>query len=449
MTDVLVIGAGLAGLTAASHLVASGLEVQVLEARDRVGGRTFTRRIHGETIDVGGQWIGPGQERMIALVQELGITTFPTPGTGRHVLDEAGTVSTYSGTVPRLSPLTLLRTQAALSWVEHLVSKVPAGSPWTAEGAEELDSTTVAAWMQAHGLGGRTLSLLQPALRTVFGAEAGELSMLHLLTYASSAGDFRRLIEVKDGFQQDRLIGGAQQISEALADRVGRERLHLSNPVTRIERDRDGCLVHTRSEAFRARRVIVAVPLALTSRIAFDPPLPPAREHLHQRCPMGATVKVFFSYEEAFWREKGLSGEAVSTAGPISVTFDNTAPGGKPQLLAFVTGAPARTWSQRDPDERIALLVDDLVRWFGEEARHPSWVHEIDWSTEAWSGGCPISTFPPGTWTQVGTALREPVGRIHWAGTETAKVCTGFMEGAIASGERVAQEVVSAMAFEA
>lgn len=437
--DVVVIGAGLAGLSAADALQRAGRRVVVLEARERVGGRTWTDSFRGARIERGGQWIGPEQPTVYALVRELGLHTFPSPTGGLQVLDRAGQVSTYQGTIPPVGLLNLLPLQAALSLIEHHRRQVPAAAPWTAPQAAAFDAHTLQSWMSRLPFP-ILADLLRPAVRTVFGADPGEVGMLHFLAYTSSAGGFNRLVDVQGGFQQDRIVEGAQAISERLAARLSDVRLGC--PVREVHQDAEGVTVVTERERLRAGRVVVAVPLTLRCRIRFSPALPVDTEQLHQRCPMGATTKVFVAYERPFWRDRGLSGEAVCADGPVSVTFDATAPGGQPMLLAFVVGQPARTWALRAAEERRAAVVDGLRRWFGEEAARPLWVEEMDWTTEPWSGGCPISQFPPGTLSAFGPALRRPVGRVHWAGTETARRCTGFMEGALESGARVADEVL-------
>ncbi len=439
--QVLIVGAGLAGLTAARRLVEAGRTVRVLEARDRVGGRTYTAKVHGAQIERGGQWIGPGQPRMADLVAEFGLHTFPTPAGGAQVLDRNGRISRYTGTIPPVGALNLIQLQAALSLIEHMRKQVPPDAPWTAAKAEAWDSRTLAS------LSDRIPSpvvrdLLVPAIRTVFGAEPGELSLLHFLAYVSSADGFMRLLDVQGGFQQDRILEGAQTFSERLADRIGRDHVRLRAPVRAVDHHANGVTVTTDAGTFAGDHLILAVPPPMLSRVVFTPGLPPSRAALHQRCAMGATVKIYIAYKQAFWRDQGMSGEAVCTHGPISVCFDNTAPGGPPMLLAFVVGRPARTWAERDPHSRRAEILDALTRWFGQDAAHPEWYEEMDWSVEPWTEGCPIAELPPGTLTGFGEALRRPVGRIHWAGTETARVCTGFMEGAVESGERAASEVL-------
>ncbi|MCB9681651.1 MAG: FAD-dependent oxidoreductase [Alphaproteobacteria bacterium] len=442
--DVVVVGAGLAGLAAARRLVEAGASVAVVEARERVGGRTHTLVHEGATIDVGGQWIGPGQPRMLALARELGVATFPTPLGGKQVLDLAGTLSSYAGTIPKVGIAHLLQLQLALTLIERIRKGVPPEAPWDAPGAAALDGQTLLGWVRRHLPSSVVRQLLTPTVRTVFGADPGELSMLHFAHYVASAGGFMPLVDTEGGFQELRLVDGAQAFSEGLADRVGRERVHLGRPVRGVSQDDDGVTVHTDDGDLRGGHAIVAMPLGLLDRLRWAPALPPLRDQLHQRCPMGATVKVFCAYARPFWRDAGLSGEAVCTEGPISVVFDNTAPGGPPMLLAFVTGTPARDWASRPQAARLQAVLDLLARYFGPEAATPVWTHEQDWVTDPWAGGCPITLFPPGTLSVFGPVLREPVGRVHWAGTETATRCTGFMEGAVTSGERAADEVIAA-----
>lgn len=443
--DVIVVGGGIAGLTAALELKDSGRSVAVLEARDRVGGRTWSGTLEGAEIDWGGQWIGPGQPRVYALVEKLRLRTFPTYDTGRKILEMRGRISTYAGTIPWMAPWKLAQMQAAIWTIDAWAARLDLAEPWNHPNAARWDATTLDAMRRKIMWSADARAAMDAAMRTIFGAEADELSLLHTLAYVRSAGSLEKLIATEGGFQHDRIAGGAQAISLALADRLGHDRVHLGAPVASIAQDDAGVTVTTAAGAqWRGRRAVVAVPVPLGARIEFTPRLPSLREQLWQRSPMGAAVKCFARYERTFWRDRGLSGEAASGDGPIAVTFDNSSADGKAAcLLAFLGGRSARTWHRTPADERRQIVLDKLARYFGEEAKKPIAYAEIDWTAERWSGGGPIALFPPGTLSVHGPALREPVGRVHWAGTETARQCMGFMEGAVESGQRAAAEVLA------
>jgi monoamine oxidase len=254
------------------------------------------------------------------------------------------------------------------------------------------------------------------------------------------------LIATEGGFQHDRIAGGAQSVSIAIAKFIGEDRVLLGQPVSAIMQDGTGVTITSADgKNYRAKRVIIAVPVPLGSRIALTPQLPALRQQLMQRSYMGAAVKIFVRYEKAFWRERGLSGEGACGYGPISVTYDQCSEDGKTAcLMAFVGGKFARTWHRIEESERKQIIIDHFAKYFGEEARKPLSYAEQDWCSEEWSGGAPITLFPTGTLSVHGPALREPIGRIHWAGTETARQCMGFIEGAVESGQRAAEEVLSA-----
>jgi monoamine oxidase len=280
---------------------------------------------------------------------------------------------------------------------------------------------------------------------SVAGPEARDLSMLYFLAYLRAGEGLMHLVEIEGGAQERRFVGGAQSLSKGLALMLG-ARVVLHAPVRAIVQSADGVVVRSDAGEVPCKRVIVAIPPALAGRIDYAPLLPALRDQLTQRFPMGATAKVFAVYRRAFWREQGFSGEVVADRGPASVVFDNTGKDGEhPSLLGFVVGQAAREWSTRAPGERRDAYLAQLARYFGEEARQPIAFVDQDWSVEAWTRGCPTGILPPGGMTAAGRALREPCGRVHWAGTETATEYTGYMEGALQSGERAAAEVVRGM----
>jgi monoamine oxidase len=279
-----------------------------------------------------------------------------------------------------------------------------------------------------------------------FGAEADEMSMLSLLQYLGSARGLAHMTSIENGSQQDQFVDGSQQLALRIAEELG-ERVALRAPVRRIVQGAAGVTVCTDLGDWRARSVVVAIPPMLAGRIEYEPRVPPARAALTQRFPMGAAIKCIALYERRFWRERGFSGEAISDSGGIGFTLDGTKKdGGQPALVGFIEGAPARIWSGRPAEERRGAVLRDLARFFGPEAERPTAYLEQDWVAEPWTGGCSAGFATPGTLSRFGPALREPVGRIHWAGSETATEWFGYMEGAIESGERAAREVLALQA---
>ncbi|HKH23357.1 MAG TPA: flavin monoamine oxidase family protein [Solirubrobacterales bacterium] len=439
--DVVVVGAGLSGLTAARELVAAGLDVQVLEARDRVGGRTLSEPIGehpNDVLELGGQWVGPTQHEVMALARDLGLETFPTHAHGKNLFEtDHGKLKRYRGTIPMLGPLVMVDYGRADLNLKRLAKKVSPEAPWETEDAELLDEQTFATWIRRNARTSTAREALATACRAVFAVEPSEVSLLHILFYAASAGGWDDLLDTEGGAQQDRLAGGAQQLSTEMARELG-DSVRLSIPVAAIRTEGDGVV----AEDVRARRAIVAIPPTLAARIEYDPPLPGPRDQLTQRMPMGTVIKCIAVYDEPFWRDDGLSGQALSLPGPAQVIFDNTAPSGSGMLLGFLEGRDARRLGSLPEGERREAVLRGFQRLFGRRAAHPVDYAEKDWSAEPYSRGCYVGVLGPGAWTQFGKALREPVGRVHWAGTETATRWMGYMDGAIQGGKRAAAEVM-------
>ena len=444
--DVIVVGAGLAGLTAARELEAAGASVVVVEANDRVGGRTMTRRVGGVLVEMGGQWVGPAQHRINALAEEFGVGIFPTEVPGRTVFYEGGRRSEYEEgeEVPFGDPDASSEVQQAFEALSELAKGVPVDAPWTAGRAAEWDGQTLETWKLRHTRSAGARSYFDLAVQSLYACEPRDVSLLGVLLDVASSGGSGGLFEIEASAEEHRFVGGAQELSIRMA-RGLRGRVVLSSPVRRISQDRDGALVESDAASVGANVVIVAVPPVLRGRIEYSPTLPPAQDSLSQRMPMGAVIKCHAVYDTPFWREAGLNGRAEGDTGPCRTTCDNSSPKEDAGVLTgFILGSDAREWGRRPPEERGRAVLECFARYFGEEALRPRGYAELDWGTEVYSRGGYAGVPVPGFLLDHGRALREPVGRVYWAGTETASRWNGYMDGAVESGVRAAREVLSA-----
>ena len=442
--DVVVVGAGLAGLTAATELTAAGRDVLVLEARDRVGGRVETHSLDSMTMDLGGTWIGPTQERMAELVQRLGVETFPTYDEGEHLLELGGRTRAFSGRIPPVNPLSLADIGRAQAALDRMARRVPLDEPWRAPHAGSWDAQTFETWVRRNLLtshGRRFFRMFAGAIMTT---GAANVSLLQVLFYVHSGGGTDRLMDTTGGAQETRIVGGAQQVPLRLAAELG-DRVLLEWPVRAVTQDGEQVTVIGEQGEVHAARAVVAVPPTLAGRISYDPPLPGDRDQLTQRLPHGATTKFVAVYAEPFWRADGRSGQAFTQEGAVLFTFDVSPPDASAgMLVAFVQGHTAVRLGRVAPEQRREAVLGDLTRMYGPRAAAPEAFVERDWQAEQWTRGCYGGHAPPGVLTQYGPALRRSVGRIHWAGTETAQQWNGYMDGAVESGQRVAAEILAA-----
>lgn len=444
MHDVIIIGAGFSGLEAARRL-APDHDVVVLEARERAGGRVLTHTFaNGDETDLGGQWVGPGQDRLYALIAEMGFATYPLWDEGDHLV-QAGRLKRYRGTIPNLSIPVLLDLNRALSRFEAMARQLDPAMPWTHPKAPAWDRMNVADFLNRHTLTARAREMFTIGIGAVFCAEPHELSLLHALFYARSGRSLDALLSVSGGAQQDRVHGGMGGLATALAVTLG-DVVQYGEPVQAIGWGKDGVTVTTGQQSWRAKRVILAIPPSQALGIRFDPVLPANRDALWRRMPAGACIKCVAQYSRPFWRENGLSGQAVGGKLAVRVSFDNTEHGKDAGLLlGFIEGEEARRWSDVPGDVRREAVLDAFAGFFGEEARTPIDYADKDWTSDPWTRGCYASVLGPGVWTTLGQDLRQPIGPVHVAGTETAIHGFGYIEGALEAGARAADEVRAAL----
>lgn len=445
--DVVVIGAGLAGLTAARELTSLGLDTVVLEGRDRVGGRTKPATLAGVPIDLGASFVGPTQDAVLKLAADLGCRTTPTHCAGANLIRWRGRVHRYHGTIPKLGLIGLLDIGRIQWQFERIAAGISIAEPWTSKNAARYDAISLGAWLRSVRATAGSRDLMAIMSRVTWGAEPDEVSMLHALRYVRTSGGLDRMLDTAGGAQQDHFPGGSHELAARMAAELG-DRVRLQSTVTRIEWSRNAVAVSSSGGVVEARRAIVAVAPAQRLDIDIAPAPPIEYQQLAQRWPLGALTKSYAAYPTPFWRARGLSGQALSDEGPVFITFD-VSPGpedsddGAPGILLGFTDA--RHFDRLEPAQRREQALDCFAALFGEEARRPIDFTDQRWGAETFAPGGPTAAVPPGSWTQFGPLLRRPVGPLHWAGTETADEWTGFMDGAVRSGQRAAAEVANAL----
>ncbi|BFZ02776.1 hypothetical protein BsWGS_05815 [Bradybaena similaris] len=459
--DVIVVGAGISGLTAAFNIKKRYPEakVVVLEGKDRVGGRTLTVPLVSskgtDYWDLGGQWVGRSQVHVIKLLEELGLKTYKqfTKGTKFQQLGETR-VRSYTSEIPDLSLWALLDVHWFLTKLDRFQSELSVEDPCSHPRAAEWDAMSLGAYIDRtmYSKGGR--AACEAVTRCTLGCETSQISFLYYILFVHMAGGLKYIIEATDfTAQESKIQGGAQQICQILAGHVGEHAVRLGDPVTSVQQSQNKVVVSTaKGWTGSAPFIILAAPPKALEHIAFSPRLPEDRVDFMKHMPMGSMTKVIVTYEKAFWRSKNQSGQIVSdggevtvpgcSLGPLSITYDATSHNGCPALVGFLGGEAAVSWATQTAKIRQKAVLDHFAVFFGPEVFTFLDYIEKNWNDEPFSWGAPVSYVTPGGSANFAKAIRRPEGRIHFAGTETATIWSGYMSGAVQAGERSALEVL-------
>jgi putrescine oxidase len=443
--DVAIVGAGPSGLAAATELRKAGLSVAVLEARDRVGGRTWTNTIDGASLEIGGQWVSPDQESLIALIGELGLETFDRYREGESVyISAAGERTRYSGDSFPVDETTEKEMDRLVALLDDLAAQVGPEEPWAHPMARELDTISFEQWLiresddaEARGNIGMFIAggmLTKPA---------HAFSALQAVLMAASAGSFSHLVD--ENFILDkRVVGGMQQVSIRMAAALGDDVI-LDAPVRTVRWNSDGATVFADGDIeIHARRVVLAVPPNLYSRISYDPPLPRRQHQMHQHQSLGLVIKVHAVYDTPFWREDGLSGTGFGASEIVQEVYDNTNhQDSRGTLVGFVSDAKADAMFELDEQDRRARILESIAHYLGPKALEPVVYYESDWGSEEWTRGAYAASFDLGGLHRYGKDSRTPVGPIHFSCSDIAAEGYQHVDGAIRMGHRTAADIVS------
>ncbi len=443
--DVVIIGAGAAGLVAANELRKSGLSVAVLESRDRVGGRLWTDTIDGAMLEIGGQWVSPDQDALKDVIDELGLATFSRYREGDSVyINAAGESTRFTGEIFPVPPATEQAMVALIATLDAMTAELDPDRPWEHPDAEALDRISFEAWLEGQTddqeARDNIALFIAGAMLT---KPAYAFSALQALLMAASAGSFSHLVDA-DYILDKRVVGGLQQVPLLLAERLGADVL-LEQPVHTLRWSTDGVTAVTDQVRVRARYAVLAHAPVLYPWIEFEPALPRLKQQLHQHLSMGFVIKVHAVYDRPFWREQGLSGTAFSPYELSHEAYDNTNHGDeRGTLVGFVSDRNADDLFRVSAAERKARILESLAHYFGPEAKNPVVYYESDWGAEEWTRGAYAASFDLGGLSRYGADLRTPVGPLHFACSDMAGAGFQHVDGAVRMGRRVAADIVAA-----
>jgi monoamine oxidase len=442
--DAVIIGAGLSGLTAARRLAQANKKILVLEAQDRVGGRTWSQPIgQADFIDVGGQWIGKGHDRMYQLVAEAGLKTFPTFIQGKSILRKNSENKTYKGDTPPLGLFALLATQKALNKFDRAASAISLEAPWRSVNALIMDNQSLGSWIDETISNKKARTLMKRMAEGELCRSVEDVSLLQALSAANATGSFKQAEKVEEGALRDRILGGAQGVSHFLHSQL-KGFVKLNCPVSFVKQLNDYMLVGNEDFSIRTKKAIVTAPMPVVKKIQFTPELPMEKQMLINSMEMGTVLKCHAVYATPFWRAIGLNGSSTCFDEPVELSVDNSVPGSEKGIITSLIHADrAKSLLKLSDQERKEIVLNTYANLFGEQARQPILYHDYSFTNNPWIGGAYSGYFKNGIFSKYGEYVVKPRGNIHWAGTETSTLFKGFMEGAVLSGERVAMEILS------
>ncbi|MDO4917959.1 NAD(P)/FAD-dependent oxidoreductase [Kocuria sp.] len=465
--DVVVVGAGPAGLMAARRLSQAGKSVAVLEARDRVGGRTWSNVVDGAFLEIGGQWISPDQTELLSLVDELGLQSFPRYREGKAVyIAPDGTRHLYDGHMFPAGESTQNEMDRLIHLMDELAHEIGAKEPWAHPRARELDTVSFRDWLRQNSDDEEACNNIGIFIAGgMLTKPSHAFSALQAVLMAASAGSFSNLVD-EDFILDRRVVGGMQSVSVTMAEQLGVDAgtdvvtadpgatVFLNSPVRTIQWAGEGETYEEHDPDFqvrvfsdrvtvKAKDVVVAVPPNLYSRISFEPPLPRAQHQMHQHQSLGIVIKIHAVYETPFWREKGLSGTGFGARELSQEVYDNTNhEDERGTLVGFVSDEKADEVFRLPAEERKRLVLESLSHYLGEEALNPVVYYESDFGSEEWTRGAYAASYDLGGLHRYGALQSEPVGPIRWACSDLAAEGYQHVDGALRQGALAASQIL-------